>query len=86
MDEKQQDRREERRKRRIRNQMIAYIAVLVLVTVAAAAIVVCVKLFMDGKQAEQTVQESNQAALEDILASEETLQTPEPSAEPESTS
>lgn len=85
MDEKQQDRREERRKRRIRNQMIAYIAVLVLVTVAAAAIVVSVKFFMDGKQAEQTVQESNQAALEDILASEETLQTPEPSAEPEPT-
>ena len=85
MDEKQQDRREERHKRRIRNQMIAYIAVLVFITVAAATIVVSVKLFMDGKQAEQTVQESNQAALEDMLASEETLQTPEPTQEPEPT-
>lgn len=85
MDEKQQDRREERRKRRIRNQMIAYIAVLVFVTVVAVAVVVAVKLFTDGRQTEQTVQESNQAALEDILASEEVLQTPEPTAEPEPT-
>lgn len=83
MEEKQQEKREERHKKRIRSQIAAYTVVLLLVTLAAAAVVLGVKHFAEGKQKEQTLHESNQAALDSLLSTEEALQTPEPVTESE---
>lgn len=85
MEDKQRERYEERHRRRVRNQTAAYIVLIVFITAAAAAVVMGVKAYTAEREAEQTLQESNQAALDDMLSSEEELQTPEPlpDAEPE---
>lgn len=85
MEDKQQERREERHRRRVKNQTAAYIALIVLITLAAIAVVAGVKAYTEGQETEQTQQESNQAVLNEMLASEEELQVPEslPPTEPE---
>lgn len=78
----QQEKREARRKRRVRNQVIAYIVLIFLITVFAVAIVLGVKQLTAGRRARETEQQSSQDMLEDILASEEEIQAPEPTPEP----
>ena len=72
------ERREARRRRRVRNQIVAYITVIILILGVGAGIVFEVdKLTADRQEAEQEAQAS-QDALDQMLASEEVIQTPEP--------
>lgn len=81
MDDRQQEKREARRKRRIRNQAIAYIAVMLLIAAGAAGVVLGVRQFAANRQASKDAQGDSQAALEDLLASEPDLPTPPPESE-----
>lgn len=81
MDDRQQEKREARHKRRIRNQVIAYIAVMILIVAGAAGVVLGVRQFAEGRQASKEAQEDSQAALEGLLASEPDLPTPPPESE-----
>lgn len=81
MDDRQQEKRETRRRRRIRNQTIAYIAVMLLIAAGAAGVVLGVRQFTENRQASRDAQGSSQAALEDLLASEPDLPTPPPEPE-----
>lgn len=89
MDEKQQiqdEKRAIRRKRRIRNQILAYSALIILILAVATGIVVSVRQITEASQQhEQESKEESQSMVEDIFASEEDLQTPEPEPEPEET-
>lgn len=80
--EVQQEKREERRKRRIRNQALAYIAVIFFITILAVVIVLGVRQLMTARQARQAEQQSSQEMLEDILAAEQVIQAPETVQEP----
>lgn len=72
------ERREARRRRRIRNQTVAYITVILLILAVGAGVVLEVnKLTAERQDAEQEAQAS-QDALDQMLASEEVIQTPEP--------
>lgn len=71
-----EDRREYRRKRKRRNQTLAYIA-LFLVLAGAGIGVVAGTRSMNGKSPTQEEQESSQGMIQDILASEETIEVPE---------
>lgn len=81
MDDRQQEKREARRKRRIRNQAIAYIAVMLMIVAGAAGVVLGVRQFTANRQASKDAQGDSQAALEDLLASEPDLPTPPPESE-----
>lgn len=81
MDDRQQEKREARRKRRIRNQAIAYIAVMLLIAGGAAGVVLGVRQFAASRQASKDAQGDSQAALDDLLASEPDLPTPPPESE-----
>ena len=72
-----QERREFRRKRRQRNQIAAYMTVIVMIIALAAGIVTGVKALNNGaaKPQEET---TPQDKIEELLASEETIQTPDP--------
>lgn len=77
-----EDRREARRKRRIRNQIVAYITVIVLILAVGTGIVWGVnKLTAERQDAEQESQAS-QDALDQILGSEDAIETPSPTPEP----
>ena len=77
-----EDRREARRRRRMRNQIVAYITVIVLILAMGAGIVWGVnRLTAERHDAEQEAQAS-QDALDQILASEDAIQTPVPTPEP----
>ena len=85
MDDKQQlqqDRREARRKRRVKNQILAYIIVVLFITALAVGLVFGVRFLTAGRQAKEAEQQSSQDALEELLASEEVIATPEPMPEP----
>lgn len=81
MDEKQQEKREARRKRRIRNQIISYTVLGAMVLLIAAGVILGVRAFTADKDRQQEAIESSQAAIDNILSSEEVIQTPEPSPE-----
>lgn len=71
----QQERREERRRRRKRSQIAAYVTVVVMIAVVAAGIMLGVGYLT------QSVREQNeeqQDKLDAMLATEETIQVPEP--------
>lgn len=72
-----QERREARRKRRQRNQIIAYIIVIIMIIALAAGIVMGVLALTRRSQKEEN-QQSQQDKVEEILASEETIDKPEP--------
>lgn len=77
-----EDRRTARRKRRLRNQIVAYFTVIVLILAMGAGIVWGVnRLTAERHDAEQESQAS-QDALNQMLASEDVIQTPEPTPEP----
>ena len=77
-----EDRREARRKRRIRNQIVAYITVILLILAVGTGIVWGVnKLTVERRDAEQESQAS-QDALDQMLASEDAIETPSPTPEP----
>lgn len=84
MDDKQQEKREARRKRRIRNQIIAYIVVMVFITAAAAGVVLGIRQFSNRRQSTEESQQSNQEAIDNILATEPEIPTPSPEPESES--
>lgn len=87
MDDRQQDKREARRKRRIRNQVIAYIAVMLLIAAGAAGVVLGVRqLVGKNRQDKQEAQGNSQAALNDLLGDEPELPTPPPQSESDSES
>lgn len=71
------ERREARRKRRTRNQIAAYAALLAMIALVAAGVVLGVK-FITESAAKEKPEESNQAMLESIMASETAIETPEP--------
>ncbi|MCR2046305.1 beta-N-acetylhexosaminidase [Acetatifactor muris] len=75
--DKLQNRRELRRKRRVRNQIISYVILTVLISAAAAGIVfVTGYLLSDSKTTEQEAE--NKELIDDMLADEESIATPEP--------
>lgn len=80
MDEKQ-EKREARRRRRIRNQIISYIVLGVLVLAAAVGVIFGVRAITAQRGRQQEAIQSSQAAIDDMLSSEETIQTPEPTPE-----
>lgn len=71
----QQDRREARKKRRQRNQIAAYVSLILLIAAAAAGIVLGVR-FLTQKSAE--AKQEKEAKVDQILATEETIQEQEP--------
>lgn len=71
----QQEKREFRRKRRRRNQIAAYITVIIMIAAVAVGIVLGVKILTE-KSREQEMEQQNK--LDEMLASEETIQVPEP--------
>ncbi len=81
MDEKQQERREARRRRRIRNQIISYAVLGMLVLLIAAAAVLAVRGIAKNREREKEAIQSSQSAIEDMLGTEEPIQTPEPTPE-----
>lgn len=80
--QEQQERREARRKRRVRNQALAYATVAVLIIAFAAGIVLGVR-YLTGQSRRQEQEKQNQVG--DLLGDEESIETPEPSSEPEET-
>ena len=75
--DKLQNRRELRRKRRVRNQIISYVILTVLISAAAAGIVFATGyLLSDSKTTEQEAE--NKELIDDMLADEESIATPEP--------
>lgn len=81
MDERHQEKREARRKRRIRNQVISYMVLAVFVLLLAGGALFGARMLSQNRQKQQEEQQSSQAAIDDMLASEEVLQTPEPTPE-----
>ena len=73
--DRKEEKREARRKRRQRNQLLAYLTVIAVVIAIAAGIVVGVGAL--GKNA-QAVEESQQSIVEELLASEESIEMPVP--------
>lgn len=85
MDDKQQRKEEKRiarRKRRVRNQVMAYLAVIVLILALAGGIVIAVRQFTSESERQQEAQESSQEKIEEILAEEEDIEVPTPTPEP----
>lgn len=76
------DRREARRRRRMRNQIAAYITVIVLILAVGAGIVWEVNRLTAGRQDAEKETQASQDALDQMLASEDAIQTPEPTPEP----
>lgn len=76
------DRREARRRRRMRNQIAAYITVIVLILAVGAGIVWEVNRLTAGRQDAEQEAQASQDALNQMLASEDAIQTPEPTPEP----
>ena len=90
MDEKQQvkdekkqtqeEKRDVRKKRRIRNQILAYVVLILLILAAAAGIMMLVKQVTNAAR-QQEEKEDSQAMINDLLSSENELQSPTPGAE-----
>ncbi len=76
-----EDRREARRRRRLRNQIAAYITVIILILGAGAGIVWEVKNLTEGREEAEQEAQASQDALNQILSTEEVIQTPEPTPE-----
>lgn len=76
-----EERREVRRKRRLRNQIVAYITVIVFILLAAAGIVLGVRKLTEGLGEAEQESQASQEVLNQILADEEVIQTPEPTPE-----
>lgn len=76
-----QERREARRKRRQRNQILAYLTVIILIIGMAAGIVVGVGAITEMSEQQEETQQSQQEKVDEILASEEVIATPEPTPE-----
>lgn len=73
--------REARRRRRQRNQILAYLTVIVLIIGMAAGIVVGVGAITEMSGQQEETQQSQQEKVDEILASEEVIATPEPTPE-----
>lgn len=81
-----QEKREERRKRRRRNQIVAYVTLFVMIAVVAVGVVFGVKFVTDKSRAFGSNAKENQAKLDELLESEESIPAPpESSAPPEIT-
>ena len=72
------DRREARRKRRRRNQILAYLTVIVMIAALATGIVIGVNALTGQAQKQEESQQSQQSVVEEILASEESIEIPTP--------
>lgn len=81
MEERQREKREARRKRRIRNQAVAYIAVMLLIAAGAAGVILGVRQITKNRQDTKESQGDSKAALEDLLGEEEDLPTPPPESD-----
>lgn len=84
MNEKQQlllEKREARRRRRVRNQILAYLFVAILLCGAVVGGVYGIKQLRETEQQEQESIHSSQEKLDEILAEEEVIATPEPTPE-----
>lgn len=77
----QQEKREARRRRRLRNQIAAYITVIVLILAVAAGIVFAVGKLTAGREEARRESQESREILDQMLASEEAIQTPEPTPE-----
>lgn len=79
--DKKDAKRAARRKRRQRNQILAYLTLIVMIVVLAAGIVSGVSLLTERSEQQEEAQSSQQEVVDDILASEEVIATPEPTPE-----
>lgn len=71
----EEERREYRRKRKQKNQILAYIGLFMIVAAMGVGIVAGVKTIAEKEQ--EAVQESSQEIIEDLFASEESMEVPE---------
>lgn len=76
-----EERRKARRKRRVRNQIAAYITVIILILAVAAGIVKGTGKLAELRGEAQQEAQSSQEALNQMLADEEVIPTPEPTPE-----
>lgn len=83
MDERQESRKQERRRRRVRNQIMAYAAVLLFITLAAVGMIWGAGKLAQSRKEAQTAQKESQSALENILSAEDELSMPSSEPEPE---
>ncbi|MCI8543950.1 glycoside hydrolase family 3 protein [Acetatifactor aquisgranensis] len=84
MDNKdQQERREARRKRRLRNQIMVYAVFLILILALGTGIGYGVFALMKNRKAAEEKEQSNQALIDEMLATEDSIPAIEPI--PEST-
>lgn len=81
MDDRQWEQREARRKRRIRNQLISYAVLAALALAIAAGVILGARALTAERNEQQEQQQSSQEAIDDMLSSEEVMQTPEPTPE-----
>ncbi len=75
------ERREYRRKRKQKNQALAYMALFLMVIVIGVGMVAGVKAVMKNAPSEDAAQESSQEVIDNLLASEETMEVPEETEE-----
>ncbi len=73
-----EEKRDVRRKRRVRNQILAYVTVLVLIVAAAVGIVKGIGKITASLEENRQQSQENQEALNQMLASEEPIETPAP--------
>lgn len=78
--QEQQERREARRRRRVRNQTLAYGTVVILILALAAGIVFGVQYLTKESQKKEKEQ---QAQVDELLGTEESLEEPSSESEPE---
>lgn len=89
MDQKEQMKemqREARRRRRKRNQMVAYMVVIFFLVLLIGGTVIGVSLLSNNQtQQQEEVVDENQTKLDEILATEETIEVPDETVIPELT-
>ncbi len=82
MDMTPEEKREARRKRRIRNQVLSYIGLVVVVLLIAAGAWFGYSIYGKILSLKQEAAQSSQDKINDFVASEEVLTTPEPTPQP----
>ena len=78
MEQNYDEKREARRKRRRRSQILAYLTVIIMILVMAVGIVFGVQEIKKIAGQQEETQQSQQEKVEELLATEESIEVPEP--------
>lgn len=71
-----EERRKVRKRRRVKSQIAAHVLLFAVIAAAAVGIVQGVKLLTDQRKSDNSIHESNQAAMNEMFASEESISPP----------